>query len=67
MSTKAITNIESLATGTITKHIVVLRNHKVLLDTDLAELHGVPTRVLVQAVKRNSDRFPSDFMFQLDT
>lgn len=67
MSTKAITPLDSLATGTITKHIVVMRNHKVLLDTDLAELYGVPTKVLVQAVKRNADRFPSDFMFQLDT
>lgn len=67
MSTKAITPIESLATGTITKHIVVMRHHKVLLDADLAELYGVPTKVLVQAVKRNADRFPSDFMFQLDT
>lgn len=67
MSTKAITPVESLATGTITKHIVVMRHHKVLLDTDLAELYGVPTKVLVQAVKRNADRFPSDFMFQLDT
>jgi len=66
MSTKAITPIESLATGTITKHIVVMRHHKVLLDTDLAELYGVPTKVLVQAVKRNADRFPGDFMFQLD-
>lgn len=66
MNTKAITPIESLATGTITKHIVVMRNHKVLLDTDLAELYGVPTKVLVQAVKRNADRFPGDFMFQLD-
>lgn len=66
MSTKIITPIESLATGTITKHIVVVRNHKVLLDTDLAELYGVPTKVLVQAVKRNIDRFPRDFMFQLD-
>jgi hypothetical protein len=65
-SKTTVTQIESLATGTITKHIVVVRNHKVLLDTDLAELYGVPTKVLVQAVKRNADRFPGDFMFQLD-
>ncbi len=37
-----------------------------MLDRDLAELYGVETRVLVQAVKRNIDRFPSDFMFQLE-
>ncbi|MCP3957938.1 MAG: ORF6N domain-containing protein [bacterium] len=42
-----------------------LRGEKVMLDLDLAELYGVETRVLVQAVKRNLDRFPEDFMFQL--
>ncbi len=47
------------------RHIVLLRGHKVLLDTDLALLYGVETRVLVQAVKRSLDRFPEDFMFQL--
>ena len=39
--------------------------HKVMLDADLAALYGVETRTLVQAVKRNLDRFPDDFMFQL--
>ena len=43
-----------------------IRGQKVMLDRDLAELYGVETRVLVQAVKRNIDRFPVDFMFQLD-
>src|ERR1700675_2536580 len=47
--------------------ILVLRRHRVLLDEDLAELYGVETRVLVQAVKRNLSRFPRDFMFQLTT
>ena len=42
-----------------------IRGHKVMLDADLAELYGVPTKALVQAVKRNLDRFPGDFMFQL--
>jgi len=56
----------SLATGTITTHIAVIRQQNVLLDADLAELYGVPTKVLIQAVKRNLDRFPADFMFQLD-
>ncbi|HVW69473.1 MAG TPA: ORF6N domain-containing protein [Steroidobacteraceae bacterium] len=49
----------------ITRAILVLRGHRVLLDTDLAELYGVATKVLLQAVKRNLERFPKDFMFQL--
>lgn len=49
----------------ITQSIFVFRNHKVLLDQDLAALYGVTTGVLVQAVKRNIRRFPPDFMFQL--
>lgn len=43
----------------------VIRHQKVLLDSDLAELYGVTTKRLNEAVKRNLDRFPSDFMFQL--
>ncbi len=46
--------------------ILVLRNQKVLLSIDLARLYGVETKVLIQAVKRNIRRFPSDFMFQLN-
>ena len=38
-----------------------------MLDSDLAELYGVPTKALTQAVKRNAGRFPADFMFELDT
>ena len=49
----------------IEKMILVIRDQKVMLDSDLAELYEVETRVLNQAVKRNLDRFPSDFMFQL--
>ena len=49
----------------IERAILLLRDHKVLLDTELAALYGVETRVLVQAVKRNLERFPEDFMFQL--
>lgn len=45
--------------------ILLLRSEKVLLDHQLAELHGVPTKVLVQVVKRHRNRFPEDFMFQL--
>jgi hypothetical protein len=49
----------------IENQIFVIRGHKVMLDFDLAKLYGVETRVVNQAVKRNIDRFPSDFMFQL--
>ena len=49
----------------ITRKIYLVRNQKVMLDRDLAELYGVETRTLVQAVKRNTQRFPPDFMFQL--
>ena len=45
--------------------ILLIRGEKVLLDSDLARLYEVETRVLNQAVKRNADRFPNDFMFQL--
>jgi hypothetical protein len=45
--------------------IYEIRGQKVMLDYDLAELYEVETRILNQAVKRNSRRFPSDFMFQL--
>lgn len=50
----------------IERRILFIRGEKVLLDSDLAELYGVPTKVLNQAVKRNLNRFPSDFMFQLN-
>lgn len=49
----------------IEQKIYLLRGHKVMLDRDLAKLYGVETRVLNQAVRRNSDRFPADFMFSL--
>jgi len=49
----------------IEKAILLIRGQKVMLDADLAELYGVETKVLVQAVKRNLERFPEDFMFQL--
>jgi hypothetical protein len=51
----------------IGQSILILRGHRVLLDSDLAALYGVETRVLVQAVKRNIERFPADFMLQLTT
>lgn len=49
----------------IVNKIYFIRNKKVMIDRDLAELYGVETRVLNQAVKRNCSRFPEDFMFQL--
>ena len=49
----------------VTDKIYFVRNHKVMLDSDLAELYDVETRVLNQAVNRNMERFPKDFMFQL--
>jgi hypothetical protein len=50
----------------ITSKIYLIRGQKVLLDRDLAQLYGVETRVLNQAVSRNVERFPADFMFALD-
>jgi len=50
----------------ITSKIYLIRDKKVMLDKDLAELYGVETRTLNQAVQRNKDRFPEDFMFQLN-
>jgi hypothetical protein len=50
----------------IESRIFIIRGQKVLLDADLAALYGVTTRILVQAVKRNSERFPKDFIFHLD-
>jgi hypothetical protein len=52
-------------TERIEKQILLLRGHKVMLSIDLAEMYGVEPRALVQAVKRNRERFPKDFMFQL--
>ena len=47
--------------------IYLIRGQKVMLDRDLAELYGVPTKMLKQAVKRNVVRFPADFMFEMST
>ena len=52
-------------TAAIESSILMIRGHKVLLSNHLAVLYGVEPRALIQAVKRNADRFPSDFMFQL--
>jgi ORF6N domain len=51
----------------IAQSILILRGHKVLLDAELAALYGVSTARLNQQVRRNLERFPEDFMFQLST
>jgi len=56
---------EAIMETAIEKKILMIRGHKVMIDRDLAELYGVPTKVLNQTVKRNKERFPEDFMFQL--
>lgn len=56
---------EMIAIEVIARRILVLRGHRVMLDRDLAEPYRVETRVLNQAVKRNAERFPEDFMFEL--
>lgn len=54
-----------IPTEIIEQRISIVRNEKVMVDRDLAELYQVTTKVLNQAVRRNSDRFPDNFMFQL--
>ena len=63
---KPTVDVATVAAEHIATRIVLLRGEKVLLDSDLAALYGVETRVLVQAVKRQGERFPLDFMFQLN-
>ncbi len=58
-------NQVSLAEGIIINRIYIIRNKRVMIDRDLADLYGVETRVLNQSVRRNIGRFPHDFMFQL--
>lgn len=54
-----------MSIDTIAKRILFIRGQRVILDSDLAELYGVTTKRLNEATKRNRERFPSDFMFQL--
>jgi hypothetical protein len=54
-----------VAVERIAEMILVVRGYRVMLDADLAVLYGVPTKVLLQAVRRNAERFPEDFMFEL--
>jgi len=54
-----------IAVGKIEQRILLIRGEKVIIDADLAEFYGVPTKRLNEQVKRNKDRFPADFMFKL--
>jgi len=65
-ATEETASLESVETPAIEKRIFVVRGRQVMLDEDLADLYGVETKRLIQQVKRNSKRFPPDFMFQLD-
>ena len=62
---EALTIPDTVVADSIRSRILTIRGVQVMLDRDLAELYGVPTRVLNQAVKRNIERFPDRFMFQL--
>jgi ORF6N domain len=65
MSKKVIQH--KMAEHTVINKIYLIRGKKVMLDRDLAEMYGVETRILIQAVTRNLERFPADFMFQLSS
>jgi hypothetical protein len=60
-----MSGLVKVTTDNIRHRILTIRGLQVMLDKDLAELYGVENRILNQAVKRNIERFPSDFMFQL--
>jgi len=55
-----------LPVAQITRTILIVRGHRIIVDRDLAKLYGVETRTLNQAVKRNAERFPEDFRFRLN-
>ncbi|MGE0067504.1 MAG: ORF6N domain-containing protein [Solirubrobacterales bacterium] len=62
----AETELKVIETPMIERRIYVIRERQVMLDEDLADLYGVETKRLIEQVKRNLERFPEDFMFQLD-
>ena len=57
--------IQAIPIERLQRHIFIIRDVKVMLSSDLADLYGVEVKVLNQAVKRNRERFPADFVFQL--
>jgi len=61
----ATTRFALIDSNAIMSNILVIRGHRVLLDSDLAALYQVETKALTRAVRRNAERFPGDFMFQL--
>jgi len=65
MQTKKSSSRQLVPIEVVERRILLVRGHKVMLSTHLAELYEVEPRALVQAVKRNGSRFPKDFMFQL--
>jgi len=65
MSSRKIKKGEALVTKRIESLIITIRNTKVIVDRDLAKIYGVETRRINEQIKRNPDRFPEDFVFQL--
>jgi len=65
MKTQSDTSISRLRADDIHQRILIVRGFRVMLDADLAELYDIPTKAFNQAIQRNMDRFPEDFMFQL--
>lgn len=66
MAKKPSPGVQVIPVEFIERKIYLIRGYKVMLDADLAKLYQVPTKLLNQAVRRNLDRFPEDFMFQLN-
>src|SRR5262245_60147058 len=64
-NTDSRTSTKAVSVEVVARKIIFMRGHKVMLDSHLAELYHVETRALVQAIKRNLARFPTDFMFRL--
>jgi hypothetical protein len=62
---KSATETLSTPVELVTRKIYIIRGQRVMLDSDLAQLYQVETKALNRAVRRNADRFPEDFMFQL--
>jgi hypothetical protein len=65
LKSQIVTSNSALSPERIERRILLIRGQKAMLDADLAELYEVETRELNQAVSRNADRFPEDFMFRL--
>jgi hypothetical protein len=64
MAKRSLTTTPVIPVELVERRIYLIRGYRVMLDSDLAQLYEVPTKILNQAVRRNLDRFPADFMFQ---